>query len=239
MSDINDGGSGNNGDALIVEGVVKWFDTDKGYGFLVSDNGSKDVLVHHSALTRAGHTVLYPGAKVKFTVVERVQGLQADRVISVDNSEAELTSSSIRPTSAIDQVKNVGEFERAIVKWFNRIRGFGFVNTEDGGDDIFVHMETLRHVNIEILVPGQYAMVKSGTGPKGLMAVDVRRIDAGELSKNAGLCDSGKADAKSKISPASGGLFQDNTAMSSEKLNVAEDGATISAVSEKENVPNT
>jgi len=54
MSDIDEGESGNGGDALVVEGVVKWFDTKKGYGFLVSDNGGKDVLVYHSALREPG-----------------------------------------------------------------------------------------------------------------------------------------------------------------------------------------
>lgn len=239
MSDIDEGESGNGGDALVVEGVVKWFDTEKGYGFLVSDNGGKDVLVHHSALTRAGHEVLYPGAKVKFTVVERVQGLQADRVISVDNSEAQISSSSMRPTSAIDQITNVGEFERAIVKWFNRIRGFGFVNTEAGGEDIFVHMETLRHVNIEILVPGQYVMVKSGTGPKGLMAVDIQRIDAGELSTRGAMCVSGDGEVQLKTQTTSEELFQVNNAAPVDQVGVAEESSNISEVADKESVSKT
>ena len=72
------------------------------------------------------------------------------------------------------------------MKWFNRIRGFGFVNVEPDGDDIFVHMEVLRKAEIESLVPGQYILVKYGNGPKGLMATDVKRIDSGaRLQSNA------------------------------------------------------
>ena len=53
------------------------------------------------------------------------------------------------------------------MKWFNRLRGFGFVNTEENGPDIFVHMEVLRNAGIEVLVPGQFIMVRYGRGLKG------------------------------------------------------------------------
>ena len=59
-----------------------------------------------------------------------------------------------------------------------RFRGFGFVNTEESGPDIFVHMEVFRNAGIEVLVPGQFIMVRYGRGPKGLMAADVKRIDS-------------------------------------------------------------
>ena len=65
------------------------------------------------------------------------------------------------------------------MKWFNRIRGFEFVNVEGGDEDIFVHMEVLRRSGIDVLVPGQFVMVSYGTGPKGLMAREVQRIDVG------------------------------------------------------------
>jgi CspA family cold shock protein len=167
-------------DATLVEGTVKWFDSSKGYGFLVPDNGGVDILIHHSTLRRGGHDILYPGARVKGTVVEREQGLQADSIVAVDNSNVQMSQATSRPTALLASIENVSEFQKAHAKWCNRIQGFGFVNIEGGSDDIFVHMEILRHSGIEALVPGQFVMVRYGTGPKGLMATDVQRIDSAD-----------------------------------------------------------
>ena len=77
-------------EGVPVDGTVKWFDPVKGYGFVIPKEGGVDILVHHSTLRRGGHDILYSGARIKCTIVERAQGLQADRIIAVDNSEAHL-----------------------------------------------------------------------------------------------------------------------------------------------------
>jgi len=75
-------------------------------------------------------------------------------------------------------VASAGSFQIAIVKWFNRARGFGFLTQGDGTQDIFIHMETLRRYGIAELHPGESLLVRFGDGPKGLMAAEVRPLDA-------------------------------------------------------------
>ncbi|MGB1406048.1 MAG: cold-shock protein [Parvibaculales bacterium] len=167
------------GEVVSIEGVVKWFDPVKGYGFIVPNDGGVDVLVHHSTLRRGGYDILYPQARITCTIIQRQQGFQADKIIAVDNSEAIIPTGNPRPTAILSDITDVSDFKQAEEIWFNRVRGFGFVNVEPNGQDIFVHMEVLRKAGIEALAPGQFVLVRFGTGPKGLMATDVRRIDSG------------------------------------------------------------
>ncbi|MDB2641643.1 cold shock domain-containing protein [Alphaproteobacteria bacterium] len=167
------------GEIVSIEGVVKWFDPVKGYGFIVPNDGGVDVLVHHSTLRRGGYDILYPQARIKCAIIQRQQGFQADKIIAVDNSEAIIPTGNPRPTAILSDITDVSDFQQAEVKWFNRVRGFGFVNVEPDGQDIFGHMEVLRKAGIEALVPGQYVLVRFGNGPEGLMATDVKRIDSG------------------------------------------------------------
>jgi len=63
-----------------VEGAVKWFEPEKGYGFISPDGGGKDVFIHITALRRSGITALGPGQRVRAEVVEGKKGLEADRI---------------------------------------------------------------------------------------------------------------------------------------------------------------
>lgn len=156
-----------------IAGAIKWFDVSKGYGFVVPDDGGSDVLLHVTCLRRGGFTTAQEGARVVCEVVARERGFQALRVISMDASTA-LHHSQLPQARTHVTVQPVSGFDRAWVKWFNRLRGFGFLSRGEGTEDIFVHMETLRRFGLTELRPGQMVMVRFGPGPKGLMAAEVR-----------------------------------------------------------------
>jgi cold shock protein len=161
------------GQVIEVAGFIKWFDVAKGYGFIVPDNGMADVLLHVTCLRRDGFQTAYEGSRVICEVLAGPKGLQAFRVISMDESTA-IHPAQMPPPRTHVTVAPTSGLERAQVKWFNRLRGFGFLTRGEGTPDIFVHMETLRRFGMTELRPGQFVLVRYGPGPKGMMAAEVR-----------------------------------------------------------------
>ena len=160
-------------DLIEITGVVKWFDVAKGFGFIVPDNGMQDVLLHVTCLRRDGYQTILEGTRIVALIHKRERGYQAFRILSMDQSTA-VHPSQMPPVRTHVQVVPTSGLERAIVKWFNRTKGFGFLTRGEGTPDIFVHMETLRRYGLTELRPGQTVLVRFGPGPKGLMAAEVR-----------------------------------------------------------------
>lgn len=169
---IGDVGAEAPADLVELSGIIKWFDVSKGYGFIVPDDGSPDVLLHVTCLRRDGFATVGEGARVVCLVQHGSRGAQAFRILSLDSSTA-VHPAQLPSRTHVNVVPTSG-LERAEVKWFNRLRGFGFVTLGAGKPDIFVHMETLRRFGFTELRPGQMVMVRWGHGSKGCMAAELR-----------------------------------------------------------------
>jgi CspA family cold shock protein len=179
IEDLSEAGSV---DVIEVAGRIKWFDVSKGYGFIMPDGDMPDILLHVTCLRRDGYQTAYEGARVVCEVLDRPKGLQAFRIISMDESEA-IHPLQMEPRTHV-QVTPEGEFERCEVKWFNRVRGYGFLSRGAGTPDIFVHMETLRQFGFTELRPGQTLLARFGNGPKGLMAAELKPDGPGGFSSH-------------------------------------------------------
>jgi len=159
-------------DIIELAGVIKWFDAAKGYGFIIPDDGQPDVLLHVTCLRRDGYQTAYEGARVVCEVLRRPRGLQCFRILSMDESTCTSPPQFSEPRTRVTVTPTSG-LEQAEVKWFNRIRGYGFLTQGPGTPDIFIHMETLRQYGLTELRPGQMVRVRYGKGPKGMMAAEI------------------------------------------------------------------
>lgn len=159
-----------------VSGVVKWFDVTRGFGFLVADQqGFGDVLVHFSVLQAHGRRSVPEGAWIDCHVIQRDRGYQAREVLSIDLTHAvepvTRQRANVDRVDPIGLIDDAGPFEPCSVKWFNRLKGYGFLVRESDGTDVFVHMETLRRADLMTVEPDQPLRARIVDGRKGPLAV--------------------------------------------------------------------
>lgn len=160
-----------------VDAVVKWFKGDKGFGFVELANGAGDAFLHIGALQSAGYETVPPGAKLKVSVGNGMKGAQVTRVFEVDTSGA----AERAPQRSFDTprpARRAPDPATAIavtgsVKWFDENKGFGFVQSNDGGKDVFVHISILGPSGIQHLAEGQAVSMRVVDTPKGREALSI------------------------------------------------------------------
>ena len=179
--------------------IVKWFNAEKGFGFVEITDGGGDVFLHASVLARTGVTAVNPGATLKVRTGQGQKGPQVTEVLEVDESTAGAAPAAAprapRPDRGeygaggyagggggggsdrgrgFDAPAAYGPEQAGTVKWYNAIKGFGFIAPEDGGKDVFVHASALRRAGLTDLAEGQRVTIQITQGQKGPEAASIR-----------------------------------------------------------------
>jgi CspA family cold shock protein len=157
--------------------VVKWYNPDKGFGFVSLADGSGDAFLHVSVVERAGHSSVPPGASIEVRAGQGPKGPQVTELLSVDISTASQEQSRApRPDRSAYAPDRPTVEELGTVKWYNAIKGFGFIAADQGGKDIFVHASALDRSGVAGLAEEQRVAVDVSEGQKGPEAVRLRLI---------------------------------------------------------------
>ncbi len=153
-----------------VSGQVKWFDQSKGFGFVVADEGGPDILLHANVLRNFGQSSIAETTEVEIGVQRTPRGMQAVEILRIGKVRDVAGRCFEGDLDALDIMA-------ARVKWFDRIKGFGFANVFGKAEDIFIHIETLHRCGFSDLQAGEAVCLKMAEGDRGLMAVEILSWD--------------------------------------------------------------
>lgn len=173
----------------VTEGTVKWFNTEKGFGFVAMSDGTGDAFLHAAVLAQAGAQTVAPGTRLKLRTGMGQKGAQVTEVLEIDASTAteepaggggmggggggrRFDNAAPRPRRAAPDLSSAEEMT-GTVKWYNPDKGFGFVAVGDGGKDVFVHASALERSGIRNLNEGQAVRLMVVEGMKGREAASV------------------------------------------------------------------
>ena len=167
-----------------VQGRVKWFDPVKGFGFVVSDEGGKDILLHANVLRNFGQSSVADDAGIDLDVQKTERGEQAVEVHAITPPDT-MESAGLADLEDIDPALiAAAPLEPARIKWFDKGKGFGFANTFGREEDVFVHIEVLRRSGLAELQPGEALAIRVIDGKRGRMATEVRGWESAVKSQD-------------------------------------------------------
>ena len=156
-----------------VRGHVKWFDPAKGFGFVVSQEGGPDILLHANVLRNFGQSSVADNTEIVLRVQSTPRGMQAVEVLEIAPAEGQIATGLDDLAFLSDDELSAIPLEAARVKWFDKGKGFGFANVFGRSEDIFIHIEVLRRSGLADLQPGEAISVKVIDGKRGRMATSV------------------------------------------------------------------
>lgn len=162
----------------VVSGRVKWFDASKGFGFIVSETDGGDILLHANVLRNFGQGSVADNARITVRVLQTQRGSQATEVLEIlpadDDERAPIEDLGDSDMASIALLP----LEPARVKWFDKIKGFGFANVFGRSEDVFIHIEVLRRSGFADLAPGEAVGLRVIEGKRGRMAALVTPWEA-------------------------------------------------------------
>ncbi len=156
----------------IMQGHVKWFDPAKGFGFVVSEGNPTDILLHANVLRNYGQGSVSDGAGITVRVQQTQRGLQAVEVLAIEPPAGGIGLSEDAAVVTSEDLAALA-MEPARVKWFDKGKGFGFANVFGRSEDVFIHVEVLRHSGFADLQAGEAVALRIVEGKRGRMAVQV------------------------------------------------------------------